>query len=118
MNEEIDEDLAEEPVHDENEPSFCFYDFKKWMENQNGQPSMVRPSSSQENWVGLHVFPKIAGGKKLVQKMTIEEGDAQELTKDFRTNGGQVVSVDQNYIVVEVNSGRFAIPKFMVKKSF
>ena len=110
------EDVTDETVPAEGEPSFCLHDFKKWMEHQGDVPSMIRRPSRQEDWKGATVMPKLENSKRLVQKISIEEGDIQAVAKDFRRNGGLVVSIDQHYLVVEVDSGRFAIPKFFVKK--
>ncbi len=98
------------------EPSFCLHDFKKWMDVQEGQPSMIRLPARKDEWSGAVVFPKLTNTKRLVEKISIEEGDLTEVARDFRRNGGKVISVDQHYLVVEVDAGRFAVPKFFVKK--
>lgn len=100
----------------QNEPSFRFDDFKKWMDTQEDNfESLSKPAKSTRlnEMVGKNVYPKLTG-KRLAQRMMVEDGDLATLSKDFRRNGGTVIRVDEQYLIVEVNSGCFAIPKYFV----
>lgn len=90
-------------------PSFSLNDFKKWMDQQNDTPN--RGSNIQ----GLAVESKI-GVKKLITKMQIEEGDIEEIAREFRSEGGVIAEVDGTNLVIDVDSGRFCIHRMYVKR--
>lgn len=94
------------------EPTFSLQDFKKWMGNQNDQPK-----SRQAHLIGLHVESKL-GTKRLVNKITPDEGDVNELAKEFKRDGGVILEVDEEYnLLIEVDSGSFFIPRYFVRKT-
>lgn len=94
------------------EPSFCLQDFKKWMDNQNDQPK-----SRHAHLIGLHVESKLSI-KRLVNKITPDEGDVAELAKEFKSDGGVILEVDEDYnLLIEVESGTFIIPRYFVRKA-
>lgn len=102
------------------EPSFRFDDFKKWMDTQKEDVgSLSRPSKSSRfnEMVGKSVYPKLSG-KRLATRMTVEEGDLAELVKDFRKNGGKVIRVDEQILIIEVGGGSFGIPKYFVTLAY
>jgi len=96
------------------EPSFSLGDFKKWMASQSKPTPKAR---GHAELVGMHVESKISI-KRLMTKMTADEGDLTELANDFRQNGGTIVDSDKDdNVLIEVDAGSFTIPKFFVKKS-
>ena len=66
---------------------FSLNDFKKWMASQTDKPTRKSHGHAYANLVGLEVESKISP-KRLVRKITVDEGDAQELAEDFCENGG------------------------------
>lgn len=94
------------------EPSFSLQDFKKWMDNQNDQPK-----SRHAHLIGIHVESKL-GTKRLVNKITLAEGDVDELAKEFKRDGGVILEVDEECnLLIEVDSGTFTIPRYFVRKT-
>jgi len=94
------------------EPSFSLQDFKKWMDNQHDQPK-----SRYAHLVGLHVESKLST-KRLVNKITPDDGDVNELAKEFKRDGGVILEVDEDYnLLIEVDSGTFTIPRYFVRKT-
>jgi hypothetical protein len=106
-----------EQEHDQfdDEPSFSLNDFKKWMASQTDKPA--QKSRRHSELVGLQAESKISV-KRLINKITAEEGDVHELASDFRQYGGIILDVDKDdNLTIEVDSGTFVIPKFFVRKS-
>lgn len=66
--------------------------------------------------VGLQVESKIST-KKLMAVMQPEEGDTEELAKDFIENGGVITDVDEKLFLIEVDSGTFYISRSYVSRS-
>lgn len=96
------------------EPSFSFDDFKEWMGQQQDKPIPKR----NKQYIGQIVESKLSL-KRLVKRMEVEEGDLEEMAKEFRRHGGTILDIDDNLnLLVEVDSGTFRIPKFFVKKQF
>ena len=96
------------------EPSFSLQDFKQWMSHQKDQPTK---SSHHERLVGLRVESKVSA-KRLLHKICAEEGEVEELAKEFKRDGGVILEVDDNHnLLIEVDSGSFTIPRFFVRKS-
>lgn len=52
--------------------------------------------------------------RKLVERMETS-GDAEEIALDFVENGGTVVSMEDDSVVIETSLGQFSIPRFCVK---
>ena len=97
------------------EPNLYFTtnDFKKWMklsEQKEGQ------QQKQNKLVGIQVESKI-GTKRLMVNIDPKEGNLHELAKDFKTNGGIINDVDGKIFLIEVNSGFFSIPRYLISKA-
>lgn len=104
----------EEYEPDPNEPSFSLNDFKRWMASQKHQ---TPESARKSRLVGAFAESKI-GAKRLLNHMTVEEGEAAELARDFRRYGGTVREVDRDSnLLIEVESGSFRVPKFFCRVS-
>lgn len=100
-----------EPI--KNEPSFSLKDFKKWMATQKQPPIEDR---RKYELAGVRVESKL-GLKRLVTRMSSQEGDVVEMAREFRRHGGVILEVDSdNVVLIEVDSGTFHIPRFFVKK--
>lgn len=97
-----------------NDPSFDLDDFKKWMSKQKPFTMKKISAFNEADLVGQHVESKL-GLKKLLSKIVPDIGDLYEITKDFYRNGGKVTAVDDQNLIIEVNAGNFAIPKFFVR---
>jgi len=93
-------------------PNFSLDDFKKWMKEPK-HFSLERKIKSLE---GTTIESKISA-KKLSEKMIAEEGEAEELAKDFFKNGGTINEVNDTNFLVEVDSGLFYIARKYVKKT-
>lgn len=101
--------------YNEHEPSFSLNDFKKWMASQTDKPT--RKSRNHSELVGTMVESRV-GVKRLVNKMTVDDGEARELAEDFKNHGGVVVDSDKDEnLLIEVDSGTFMLPKFFTKKA-
>ena len=95
--------------HNEEEPSFSLNDFRKWMENQNEEKTLSNDKK------GIRVETRIPF-KRLVSKINPEEGELMELAKDFRKNGGTILEMDGQTLLIEVDSGTFYISRSYVRK--
>jgi hypothetical protein len=94
------------------EPILSLYDFKKWMAHQDDQPTKKR----HDHLIGLKVESKL-GTKRLINKITPNEGIVEDLAKEFRRDGGIILEVDDDCnLLIEVESGSFTIPRFFVRK--
>ncbi len=89
---------------------FYLNDFKKWIHKQKDE------SPSRPHMIGVQVESKV-NLKKLVSRMDVQEGEEEELAKDFKQNGGIISEVDGSNILVEVDSGSFIIHKMYIKRS-
>ena len=92
---------------DKREPSFSLNDFKKWMDGQS--------DDSARNQIGMKVESKISL-KRLMDKIEPEEGDLDEVAKDFKKNGGTLVQMDGQSLQIECDSGNFTISRLFVKR--
>lgn len=92
-----------------NPASFSLSDFKKWMENQQ------KDESPKKNLVGMQVEPKV-GLRKLVSRMESDDGDIEEMAKDFKKDGGMISEMDGHKLMIEVDSGSFIIHRMYVKR--
>lgn len=87
---------------------FNLNDFKKWMHTQKEE------SPLKQNLMGLHVESKV-GFKRLISRMDVQEGEEEELAKEFKHHGGVIADIDEHNFLIEVDSGSFIIHKMYVK---
>lgn len=100
------------------EPSFSLHEFRSWLAKQ-GQFKMRKKkvkNDVNENMVGKTVEPRL-GVKRLEQK--IAESNKTEiadiLAEQFKTTGGKIVDVSGLNVTIEVEGGKFVIPKIYTK---
>lgn len=100
------------------EPSFSLHEFRSWLSKQ-GQFKMRKKkvkNDVNENMVGKMVEPRL-GVKRLEQK--IAEGNKTEiadiLAEQFKNAGGKIVDVSELNVTIEVEGGKFVIPKIYTK---
>lgn len=91
--------------------NFNLDDFRKWIDEQGDEDHSQRNSDYSEGDVVKSRIPF----KKLVNRIREEDGDRKSICKEFYTYGGTVVSSDSKSLVVEVDSGTFAISKIYVE---
>lgn len=89
---------------------FNLNDFRKWIDTQKDE------SPSRPHMIGVHVESKI-NTKRLVSRMEAQDGDEEELAKDFKQNGGVISEMDGSNVLIEVDSGSFIIHKMHIKRS-
>lgn len=90
---------------------FNLNDFKKWIHTQQDE------SPSRPHMIGVHVESKV-NIKKLISRMEVQDdGEEEELAKEFKQNGGIIAEVDGPNILVEVDSGSFIIHKMYIKRN-
>ena len=82
--------------------------FKNWMDNNYSDSKYKKES------VGVEVESKI-GLKKLLEKMSAEEGEAGDLANDFLEDGGIVEDTVDKHLLIEVTSGKFYLHRMFVK---
>jgi translation initiation factor 1 (eIF-1/SUI1) len=87
---------------------FDLNDFKKWMEHQHD-------AKAKPNMVGIQVEPKIPY-KKLISRMDVQEGDLEEVAKEFKKNGGTITEVNGHHFLVENEKGNFFIHRMYVQR--
>lgn len=91
------------------EPNFNLNDFRKWMSKQKFE------SSRKSKFRGNIVESKLSL-KRLITKMDVDQGDINEMAKEFKHRGGTILECDgDNILLIEVRSGTFRIPKFFVQ---
>jgi hypothetical protein len=71
--------------------------------------------SQRQTMVGLEVESKIPY-KKLITRIETEEGDLNEVAKDFKKNGGIITEENGHYMFVKVDSGNFMIHRMYLKR--
>lgn len=86
---------------------FSLDNFKKWMDEQTEE---VQPPTSI---IGLEVQSKL-NGKKLLSRMTLEDGDRKEVCLDFIENGGKIKEELEKQFLIEVASGSFYLHRMYV----
>jgi hypothetical protein len=100
------------------EPSFSLHEFRSWLAKQ-GQFKMRKKkvkNDVNESMVGKTVEPRL-GVKRLEQKIA-ENNDtkiADILAEQFKTTGGKIVDVAELNVTIEVEGGKFVIPKIYTK---
>lgn len=84
---------------------FSLDEFKNWIKSNGGNyiPGLSR------KLIGSLASPRFSS-QKLISKISLEEGDLQQVVKDFK-KGGKIIGVDGKSLLIEVNSGSFYIPK-------
>jgi high-affinity K+ transport system ATPase subunit B len=82
--------------------------FKKWMKSQNDFESNLNNTV-----IGLTAETKFSG-KRIIKNITLEQGRANKVVKEFIENGGIVKEVNENEYLIEVSSGSFYINKKFV----
>jgi translation initiation factor 1 (eIF-1/SUI1) len=87
---------------------FNLNDFKKWMGHQ-------QDAKSKPNMIGLQVESKITF-KRLLSRIETQDGEIEEVAKDFKKNGGTITEVNGQNILIEVDSGSFLIHRMYVKR--
>lgn len=102
MNKRIDNN------NDPFEP-FNLNDFKKWMENQDDS----RPRRGK---IGTLVESKISV-KKLMHKIDLQNGELEDVIKEFYDNGGIISEVNGNHFLIETTNGSFFIHRCFVEKN-
>lgn len=88
---------------------FNLNDFKKWIHTQKDE------GSSKPHMIGLHVESKI-NVRKLLTRMDVQDGEEEDLAKEFKQHGGIVAEVNGSSILIEVDSGSFYIHKMYLKR--
>jgi len=88
-----------------NNENFSLDNFKKWMKNQNDFNSKIL-----EFPIGEKVISKVKS-KKLLEVMTLENGQLNRVIKDFVKNGGKIKQVIDDEYLIEVVMGSFIISK-------
>jgi len=83
-------------------------DFKRWMKKQD-----VADPTAEGGMVGLTVEAKYCG-RKTARNITLEEGRAGRVVREFVQYGGVVKKVEGDEYLVEVDSGSFYINKRFV----
>lgn len=89
---------------------FNFSEFKKWMEHQQDDNDKTKP-----NMIGLQVESKVPF-KKLLSRIETQDGEIEEVAKDFKRNGGIIKEVDGPNVLIEVTSGTFIVHRMYVKR--
>lgn len=97
------------------EPTFSFYDFKKWLDENtpSNEPKIVKNGFS----VGESVQSRI-GIKRLEHQLNKDNSkleNVSSLAQDFKNNGGKILEIDEVNFLIEVKNGKFLIPKIYVK---
>ena len=79
--------------------------FKKWMKSQSDFEVNM-----DQSLIGLNVETKLSP-KRLFSKITLENGKALKVIKEFLEFGGSLKSVDGDEYLIEVKSGSFYVNK-------
>lgn len=98
-----------------NNEFFSIDEFKRWMAGQEGPPELRKPTTN-DKFVGLEVGSRISV-RKLTEEIEILEGKLHEVTKDFKSHGGIVKDVIEDFnFIVAVDSGLFSIHRCYTTK--
>lgn len=99
---------------------FSIGDFKHWLSQQKDLQeffNLTSPIQSEETeaekLIGRAIVAKVSR-RKLVERITAEDGDAVMLIDEFVSDGGTIIGLGKD-IQVEVESGTFSIPRFCVR---
>ena len=77
--------------------------FRKWMKKE-------RDNLPNKSLIGSLVESKISL-KRLITRMETQEGDLEEVAKDFHKNGGTIIEENGYNLLIEVSTGNFLIHK-------
>ena len=94
-------------------PNFSLDDFKRWMRHQKGPEPLNKPKRHKDV-LGTWVESKI-GVRRLLDVMTSEVGDLEEIAVEFKQDGGTILDVDGKNFLIEVKHGTFIIPRHYVR---
>ena len=97
---------------------FSIDGFKQWI-SENGGLESVEPFKFQEpkdKHIGQFVEAKTST-KKIAARMEAVEGEAKDLIMDFANDGGTILEVEDDKFLIEVDSGKFYLPRHCVKKT-
>ena len=97
--------MAEEKIE-----KFSLDDFKHWMKTNGDYITQMSKSL-----IGTCVESKISS-KKMLSRMSLSEGDLKEVAIDFKRNGGKIIGMDGNSLLIEVSCGSFYMPKQSVRR--
>ena len=89
---------------------FNFSEFKRWMEHQTDNDDKTKP-----NMIGLQVESKVTF-KKLLSRIETQDGEIEEVARDFKKNGGTIKELDGPNFLIEVTSGSFIVHRMYVKR--
>lgn len=96
-------------------PSFSLFGFKKWISEQKDLSEFFDVDADEVSGIiGETVSSKVSI-KKLMTKSKSEEGELEDLLKEFLQEGGIVLDSTEKHFLIEVASGSFYTPKFYVK---
>ncbi len=93
--------------------NFSLDDFKKWMSSDQNE-NKKSPFSKSSEFIGEAVVSKI-GYNKLVRKAESKKGELEDVCQEFVDDGGRVIQVKENKVLVEVSSGSFYIHRIFVE---
>ena len=92
-------------------PNFSLDDFKKWMK-EYGNFAMERKPKLEGTLIESRIPVR-----KLLEKISPEEGELNNLAEDFYNNGGIIQEINDSNFLVKVDSGIFYLGKKYVKRN-
>lgn len=97
-------------------PDIPLNDFKDWLSQQDSFKSFnLKLEEPLSENIGKFVRAKVSE-KKLAQRIDDHKGaEPEELIAELLEGGGTIVGDDGKYLVVQVESGTFQMPKFCLK---
>lgn len=103
----------------QNHPSFSLHEFKNWISQQDDLSNFFDLGARLEDdtpnaIIGSQVHAKV-GRKKLLERIEEEDGNPRTLVEDLVDGGGVILGISGKNVIVEVQSGRFQIPRFCVR---
>ncbi len=102
------------------EPSFSLHEFRSWLTKQSQFKMRKKKLKNDvsENLIGKTVESRL-GVKRLEQKITEnnETKIADILATQFKENNGRIVDVSELNVTIEVEGGKFVIPKIYTKET-
>ena len=97
---------------------FSIDGFKKWM-SENGGLAPAKAFEHQEpldehigQWAGSRLSTK-----KLAAKIEVVSGEAKDIIMDFASDGGTIMEAEEDKFLIEVDSGRFYLPRHCIKRA-
>lgn len=98
-----------------------FNEFKKWLDTDlDADPCewcLKLPEETMKketNLIGQKVKSKISV-ERLMKRMSTDDINDQDIAEDFCRNGGMVVDIDDQQLLIEVENGTFLLKKCFVK---